>query len=425
MAKRSEQANGVTLLDDAIATSTQWRREMDMDALVAARLSHTPQLGGVDLVALGKASREMASAAERCLGDRVERRLIISEGALHDDSADVLVGEHPVPGEASLAAGRAVVDFLHSPTCANTTIFLVSGGASSLCVVPAAPLTLSDLSELWDATIAAGLNITELNTLRAATSVLSGGAVLRNVHTRDSFALVLVDNAISGASWVASGLTYDHVVSDANLEDLLERAGITTSVLGQRLRDAALARTTIMRTPPTTNHHNIVLAEPSTVLSITRTYATHLGYHVIDLGSQIDLEVNDATAMWARSLARANSIAQPTCVVGVGEVTVRVRGTGLGGRCQEFAWLMMGALAELDREAVFVASSTDGRDFVDGVAGAFATRESLARATALGVDWSQVAEGNDSYHGHRTLGQLLDGGHTGWNLCDLYVAFTR
>jgi hydroxypyruvate reductase len=86
---------------------------------------------------------------------------------------------------------------------------------------------------------------------------------------------------------------------------------------------------------------------------------------------------------------------------------------------------MMGAMAELDREAVFVASSTDGRDFVDGVAGAFATRESLASATALGVDWSQVAERNDSYHGHRALGQLLDGGHTGWNLCDLYVAFTR
>jgi glycerate 2-kinase len=108
--------------------------------------------------------------------------------------------------------------------------------------------------------------------------------------------------------------------------------------------------------------------------------------------------------------------------MGVGEVTVRVGGAGTGGRCQEFAWYMAKVLAELDRDAAFVARASDGRDFVEGVGGAWVERSTLERVLTSGVDWLAVAQANDSHSALRTLGQLLEGGHTGWNLCDLYVA---
>lgn len=411
--------------DDALDIVSQWHRDMDMGALIGDRLSEGLASGSVDLVALGKASREMASAAARFLGERVQRRLIISEEYRDGDARDVLVGDHPIPGERSLRAGRALLDFLSAPTSARTTLFLVSGGASSLCSVPAPPLTLADLRDMWDATVATGFNITELNTLRAATSVLSGGAVLRSVRTPTSLGVVLVDNVISGAPWVASGLTYEHLIGGPVLEELLERAELTTSVLARQLREATHARELLMCQPVTTEHRNVVLAEPSSVLEITLAAAQRRGYRVVDLGSRIDMEVAEATARWSQALVEALHTREPTCVVGVGEVIVRLRGAGLGGRCQEFAWSMMPVLASLDREATFVATSTDGRDFVDRVAGAYATSDSLERAVALGVDWEQVANRNDTYHGHLALGQLLEGGHTGWNLCDLYVALTR
>lgn len=415
----------VDLLDEAVRISSAWREELDMGSIVADRFRTTSPTGDIDLVAVGKASREMASAAGGFFGDRVHRRLIISEVFREGDSGEVLVGEHPLPGEGSVAAGRALLDFLGAPTSADTTVFLVSGGASSLCVVPASPLTLADVGHLWDATVTAGFDITELNTLRAATSLLSGGAVLRHVRTANSVTLVLVDNAIHGAPWVASGLTYDHLVTAATLEDLLERAGVAASALGRRARDAAATRDVAMRRPLTTTHRNVVLAEPSTVLRITTAAAAQRGYHVVDLGSAINLEVSEAAAAWSRHLARASREGVPTCVVGMGEVIVKVRGEGRGGRCQEFAWSMMSTLADLTHEAVVVASSTDGRDFVEGVAGAYATRASLDRARRRGIDWAQVARRNDTYHGHLALGQLLDGDHSGWNLCDLYLALLR
>ncbi len=414
-----------SLDSDAQSLLQHWSRTLEMEPLLRSRVGGVVPAGGIDLVAMGKASREMAHAARGVWGERVRRQLIVSEIALEDDGPATLVGEHPIPGARSERAGQSLIDFLRAPSDAVTTVFLVSGGASSLCVAPAAPLTVDRLRDVWDATTAAGFDITRLNTLRAATSLISGGGVLRHVRTPETVGVVLVDNAISGAPWVASGLTYDHVVTRENLESLLDSAGVEATPLGTTLREAASTREEWMKEPPRTRVRNVVLAEPATVLDLTVAAARDLGYYVVSLGSQIDGSVEDVARRWTELLDELVDHEGPVCVVGVCEVLVQLRGSGLGGRCQEFAWAMMPVLAEYERRAIFVASSTDGRDFVEGVAGARVTTDSLARAASSGVDWARVAAENDTYHGHQRLGQLIAVGHTGWNLCDLYVALVR
>jgi glycerate-2-kinase len=46
----------------------------------------------------------------------------------------------------------------------------------------------------------------------------------------------------------------------------------------------------------------------------------------------------------------------------------------------------------------------------------------VQRATTRGLDWAEVVAQNDSFRALDALGQIIDGGPTGWNLCDLYVA---
>ena len=83
---------------------------------------------------------------------------------------------------------------------------------------------------------------------------------------------------------------------------------------------------------------------------------------------------------------------------------------------------MAPALAALGAPASFVAHSSDGRDYVEGVAGAWVDESTLARVGEAGLDWAAIKADNDSHRGLAALGQLIEGGHTGWNLCDLYVA---
>jgi glycerate 2-kinase len=397
---------------------------MDLGQLSSALLERSGLHGlTFDLVAIGKASLEMAEAVANAVGQGVQRCLIVCEDAVassHALSAGVFVGEHPVPGEGSLQAGNAVLAFLDEPSCADATLFLISGGASSLCVAPAPPLSLDDLAGVWEAALRSGADITTLNMIRAASSIIAGGAVLRHVGTARSESFILVDNVVSGAEWVASAMTYDFRPMAALVTELWDRIGVSDAHLRTRLLEGFETREALMEKVPVTRHENAVLAEPAMMLEFAMQEAGRRGYGVIDMGADISGDVGDVVAQWKRAIEA--SPPGPVALVGVGEVTIKVQGGGEGGRCQEFAWLMAGVLAQVARDSAFVAQASDGRDHVAGVGGAWVDGATRSGAGDLGIDWTAVTESHDTYPALKELGHLLEGGHTGWNLCDLYVA---
>jgi glycerate-2-kinase len=143
---------------------------------------------------------------------------------------------------------------------------------------------------------------------------------------------------------------------------------------------------------------------------------------VVDLGASLHGDVQEIVDLMTAHLTTESLVPDPFCVVGVGEATVRLRGSGVGGRCQEFAWRMADVFGTYERDAVAVARATDGRDFVQGIAGGWSDGETLGRARERGIDFQSVVHDNDSYSALHELGQLIPGGRTGWNLCDVYLA---
>ena len=375
----------------------------------------------VDVVGVGKAAREMVSAVHEVMGPKVQRQLVIvDEGPAFSLDSDVefVIGEHPLPGLGSLMAGARLMEFLEQSTDAECTVFLVSGGASSLCVFPQLPVTLDDLHELFGAVLASGADITTLNQLRAVSSRISGGAILRSVRTPRSLSLIMVDNVVAGERWVASGLTFDFEPTREAVASLLDAVG-ASSGLSEKFVDAYERRDDVMGEPVSTRHVNRVIAEPSHVLRAVIDDASRRGYQVIELGSSLHGNVHDVVALVDRYVTSAGP--GPLCVVGVGEVTLAIRGSGVGGRCQDFAWRMAMVLEGMERNAIALARATDGRDFVRGVAGGWSDETTLRRARERGIDWSNVVENNDSYSALRDLDQLIAGARTGWNLCDVYL----
>ena len=401
---------------DLEAVANSWPGHADLSELLAAHVRESGLADAtVDVVALGKASPEMAMALERNVA--VARCLVIGDAT---SGADV-IGEHPVPGPGSLAAGRRLTAFLNDDTASDATVFLVSGGASSLCVLPAPPLDLADVSATWRAALRVGLDITTLNRLRAGTSLIAGGAVLRHVRTPQSASFIMVDNVVSGAAWVASAMTYDYRPSREEMGALVARVTKGDDALGERLLRAHDYRANEMPAAIRPGHRNIVVAEPSLLLERARIEADRRGYRVVNMGSRVQGDVARVADEWTHDLRRELARGDRVCLVGVGEVTVSVREAGTGGRCQEFAWRMARSLSDLDRDCIFVATSSDGRDHVEGVAGAWVDRGTLSRALDWGYNWTAIVEANDTNRPLGSLGQLLEGGRTGWNLCDLYA----
>jgi glycerate-2-kinase len=318
-------------------------------------------------------------------------------------------------------AGERLVEFLERPVDAECTIFLISGGASSLCALPASPVDFEDLRELFAAVLESGADITTLNQLRAASSSIAGGAILRKVRTPRSLSLIMVDNVVSGERWVASGLTFDFVPTSGEVERLLGVIGRSNTPLGSRILDARGHRSHLMEGAVTTAHVNRVVAEPSQVLASVAEEASRRGFRVVELGASLHGDVQEIVDQMRARLTTESLVPGRFCVLGVGEVTVRLRGSGTGGRCQEFVWRMAGAFGAYERDVLAVARATDGTDYVRGIAGGWSDGETIGRARDRGIDFSSVVRDNDSHSALHELGQLIAGGRTGWNLCDVYL----
>jgi glycerate-2-kinase len=215
-------------------------------------------------------------------------------------------------------------------------------------------------------------------------------------------------------------MTFDFRPTEAAVAELWDRIGVTDAGLWSRLSEGFEARAALMERAPSAHHENAVLAEPAMMLEFALQEATRRGYQVIDMGARVCGDVNDVATQWSSVIDI--SPPGPVAIVGVGEVTVKLRGTGEGGRCQEFAWLMADVLAKGERAGAFVAQASDGRDHVRGVGGAWVDGKTRLAMRERGINWSSVAQSHDTFPALQALDHLIYGGHTGWNLCDLYVA---
>ena len=103
-----------------------------------------------------------------------------------------------------------------------------------------------------------------------------------------------------------------------------------------------------------------------------------------------------------------------------GETTVKVAGSGRGGRNQEAALAAAQAIAG-DRSTVFATLGTDGIDGPTEAAGAIVDGQTIARGTKLGLDPGRYLTDNDSGTYLAATGDLLITGPTGTNVGDLWI----
>jgi hydroxypyruvate reductase len=101
---------------------------------------------------------------------------------------------------------------------------------------------------------------------------------------------------------------------------------------------------------------------------------------------------------------------------------VRVSGSGIGGRNQEFVLASFDALASVDAPAALASAGTDGIDGPTDAGGAVADNTSRSRAGALGLGpVSAALDANDSHPYLDALGDLIRTGQTGTNVGDLQI----
>lgn len=373
------------------------------------------------VIAVGKAAPQMLLAFMELYGDDVTDAVAISEVPADVEKARCLVSSHPFPSSESCAASRAIralLERLQSPR--DLLVVLISGGASALIAEPLAPLELEDLAQISELLLFSGIDVTQVNSVRRSLTTLHGGRFAELASPARVRTFILCDNAQVGASAVGSGLTYPWSPSAEQVVDIVHGC-VNDASLVKRVKTAMLTDIYPKRRADTVV--NTVIGDPHTAVSAACRIAEARGLRAVRLPTLVTGEaryVAHNVARRVQALVNAKS-ERPLCIIGGGEVTVRVRGPGLGGRCQELAWSMLPTFVNTVRDATFAALATDGRDFATGLAGAIVDRDVYERARLLNRTWEAVLEENDTGTALLQLEATVAGWNATTNLCDLYM----
>lgn len=404
-------------------------RAVDAGRLVRSALTTLPRSDRpVWIIAAGKAAMPMAAAAVEVLGSRVQGGVVVSPGGVPPLPLDAVVGEHPQPGPGSEEGGRRALAVAEAIPADAELITLISGGASALMAVPADGISLRDKREATGVLLRSGADIYALNTVRKHLSRIKGGR-LAAASRAVSRAFVLSDVVGDDLSFIASGPTVADPATYGEALFVIDRFGgrhafpeavvehLCAGVRGER--------------PESPKPGDPRLAKAETVLVGGRMNAMRgaegaarqRGYDVRVVDAAVVGEARLAGAAFARSaLALARTMRRPSCVIASGETTVRVRGSGLGGRNQELTAAAAEALAGCGDRWAIASAGTDGIDGPTDAAGALADASTLDRAAADGLPPVQaVLDDNNAYAYFDALGDLIRTGPTGTNVGDLQV----
>jgi hydroxypyruvate reductase len=398
-----------------------------LEAWIAAR----PGRGGVRVIAAGKAAGAMMRTALDA-GLMVERGLIASthwQGEWPASIATIMAG-HPIPTEASEAAGRAALDLAAHASADEALLVLLSGGASALLAAPAEGLTLADKQATTKLLLDAGASIDELNAVRKHLSAVKGGGLAAAARCDIvTFALSDVVGPVpDDPGVIGSGPTAPDASTWADALDVVTRRGVLARLPGAvRQRLEAGARGELPETPKPEDPRLArsswrLIGSRVDAMDAARNAAIDRGFSTITIEAPIVGIARDAgPAFVARALEVSRRLPRPVCVVGAGETTVHVVGRGTGGRNQELALSVAPALQALREPAAFLSVGTDGIDGPTDAAGGLVDGTTLSRARDLGVDVDASLADNDAYHALERLGDLVRTGPTDTNVGDLQV----
>jgi glycerate 2-kinase len=403
---------------------------VDGDALVVGEhgrfaLPNRAEGGRLFLISIGKAALDMAVAFESVVGAALIERGIavgINEQSAGDAQLQRTVyhqGTHPLPSAANLRNTDALLALMHdiAPTERDLVVFLVSGGASALIERPRC--SFEQLTAINRHLLRCGSDIHETNAVRKHLSTTKGGQLALRALPARVLSLIVSDVLGNDISVVSSGPTALDRTTLADVRRICEKYDIHTAVTGgavgdvdEFMRQFGFAETPKDAALFDARVTNIVLLSNVVAVDAMCARARALGYAVESRGVLMRGEARQVGEQLA-SQVRAG-----VAIIGAGETTVTVRGSGRGGRNQELA---LGAVAHFAAPGVVASLGTDGADngyvagaLVDNLTPADGAEEHLAR--------------NDSttfFEQHAATSEcriLVANASTGTNVADLFLA---
>ncbi|MDO4198500.1 MAG: DUF4147 domain-containing protein [Erysipelotrichaceae bacterium] len=354
--------------------------------------------GKTILISIGKAAYTMAKAAADTI--TFDKGLIITK---HNHSKEpinnieIIEAGHPIPDNNSLLAGKKAMELVKNLNKNDVVLFFISGGGSAL--FEDMNISLDLLKDINDQLIRSGADINEINTVRKRLSNIKGGRFAKLCEPAKVINIILSDIIGDPLDSIASGPTNPDTSTYMDAVNIIDKyhLNIDKSLLNKE--DISSLN----------NIENHIILNNSHLIHSAAVKARELGYDVKEINTPLTCDIYDAVSVISSYIKEYD---KDTAIIFGGEITIGVKGNGLGGRNQH---LSLSLLPLLNKNMAFFAIGSDGTDGPTDAAGGY-TDYSMSSDNI-----NDYLNDYDSYHGLDKINGLIKTGPTGTNVCDLYV----
>ena len=359
------------------------------------------------VVAYGKAADSMA--------EYVSKRINVSQGIIvipkntkslfRNKKFRTFYSGHPLPDRDSVRAGKTVLEFINNRSRQDFVLFLVSGGGSSLLALPD-KITLTEKKYITKLLLECGATIDEFNCVRKHLSLIKGGKLVENMNCHGC-ALVMSDVVSNNLSVISSGCTYYDNTTSIDALDIIKKHSLETKVpkkiithLKHQPKRKKQSRSLIQ---------NKIIATNQDCLKTMAVKSRMLGFT-----TKIHSSVEDDVSISAKKIVKNISKMKNSCLIFGGEPTVKVIGSGKGGRNQELVLQILKLTHNSNDNLLISSVATDGIDGNTTYSGALIENHSSSIEKV-----ASYLKNNNSNSFFRKYGGLIKTGPTHTNLIDV------
>ena len=319
---------------------------------------------------------------------------------------------HPLPNSNSVRAAKYLENFISNTKKNDFIIFLISGGGSALVSHPRC-ISLKEKRLVNDVLINSGAKINEISCVRKHLSKVKGGILLQKMNC-SGVSFVISDVIGDDLSAISSGLTfYDNTTFNQSLK-IIKKYKIKNKIPKNVMKVLEMGKKKkITETPKKPLLRNFIVANNKKCLLAMADKAKKMNYS-ITIVHNLNYDIKKSTKMIVNRLKTTKK----SCVIFGGESTVRVIGTGKGGRNQELVLRIVKELKNEKNESIVTSVGTDGIDGNTKYAGAVFSNKKL-------IDYQSYLKNNNSSGFFNKFGGLIQTGPTHANVNDIGVIITR
>ena len=249
---------------------------------------------------------------------------------------------HPLPNKNGIIAAKYIVNYLKNTHQEDLVLIFISGGGSSLLPYPVKNVSLTDKITVNKYLLESGANIDEINTVRKHLSQIKGGNLAKFCFPARVHSLILSDVVGDNVSSISSGLTVPdpstfndskNILLKYNLWKKMPKTIINHIKTGIEFKE--------LETPK--NGNKIFKNSSYTIIGSNTKSLEEIRRNCIKKDikckiwkKNIEGDVREVAKNFVLDL-KIKKIKKPMILISGGETTLQVKGSGLGGRNQEFA----------------------------------------------------------------------------------------